>query len=118
MQSQLKVEEYLLEANEFQWEVGPGKTVKAWGFNKQLPGPVIKARKGETVSIRVKNNLPESTIIHWHGIRLPAAMDGTDGVQKPIEPGKEFEYRLIVPDAGTFWYHSHFNETIQVERGM
>ncbi|WP_018614744.1 multicopper oxidase family protein [Segetibacter koreensis] len=118
MQSQSKVVDYLLEANEFNWEIAPGKIVKAWGFNQQLPGPTIKARKGETVSIKVKNNLQEPTIIHWHGIRLPAAMDGTDSVQKPIEPGEEFEYRFVVPDAGTFWYHSHYNETVQVEKGM
>jgi FtsP/CotA-like multicopper oxidase with cupredoxin domain len=118
MQSQSKTVEYLLEANEFDWEIAPGKTVKAWGFNKQLPGPTIKAQKGETVSVKVKNNLQERTVIHWHGIRLPAAMDGTDNVQKLIEPGQEFEYRFVVPDAGTFWYHSHYNETVQVERGM
>jgi len=57
-------------------------------------------------------------MIHWHGIRLPAAMDGTGEVQKPILPGESFEYRFIVPDAGTFWYHSHQNETVQMERGM
>jgi len=118
MQSQSKTVEYLLEANEFNWEIAPGKTFKAWGFNNQLPGPVLKAKQGETLVVKVKNNLPEPTIIHWHGIRLPAAMDGTGGVQKPIEPGQEFEYRFVVPDAGTFWYHSHYNETVQLERGM
>jgi len=118
MRNESKVVEYLLEATEFNWEIAAGKTVMAWGFNNQLPGPIIKAQKGETVSVKVKNNLPEPTIIHWHGIRLPAAMDGTDGVQRPIEPGEEFEYRFVVPDAGTFWYHSHYNETVQVEKGM
>ena len=118
MQTQATTVEYLLEASEFDWEIAPGKTVKAWGFNNQLPGPVLKAKKGETLVVKVKNNLSEPTIIHWHGIRLPAAMDGTDGVQKPIEPGGEFEYRFVVPDAGSFWYHSHYNETVQVERGM
>lgn len=68
--------------------------------------------------IRVKNDLKESTVIHWHGIQLPAGMDGTDSVQRPIAPGEEFEYRFVVPDAGTFWYHSHLNETKQMERGM
>jgi FtsP/CotA-like multicopper oxidase with cupredoxin domain len=83
-----------------------------------FPGPVLKAKKGDEMVIRVANHLPEATVIHWHGIRLPAAMDGTDSVQKPIEPGEEFEYRFTVPDAGTFWYHSHFNETQQMEKGM
>jgi FtsP/CotA-like multicopper oxidase with cupredoxin domain len=96
----------------------PGKTVEAWGFNNQLPGPLLRARKGDTLEVKVKNNLPEPTLIHWHGIRLPASMDGTGEVQKPIEPGEEFTYRFVVPDAGTFWYHSHANETFQMERGM
>ncbi len=109
---------YQLEAGTFSWDIAPGKTVDAWGFNRQLPGPVLKAKKGDTLVVRVKNNLPEPTIIHWHGIRLPAAMDGTGEVQKPIAPGEEFEYRFVVPDAGTFWYHSHANETVQMERGM
>src|SRR6476620_3706850 len=109
---------YHLEASEFQWEVSPGKTVNAWGFNGQVPGPVLKAKKGDTLVVRVKNELSEPTIVHWHGIRLPASMDGTGEVQKPILPGEEFEYSFVVPDAGTFWYHSHHNETVQMERGM
>jgi FtsP/CotA-like multicopper oxidase with cupredoxin domain len=57
-------------------------------------------------------------MIHWHGIKLPAAMDGTEIAQKPVEPGEDFEYRFNVDDAGSFWYHSHHNETVQMERGM
>lgn len=109
---------YNLEASEFYWEIAPGKLVTAWGFNQQLPGPAIKAKQGETVVVKLKNNLKEPTIIHWHGVRLDASMDGTGEVQKPIQPGEEFEYRFTVPDAGTFWYHSHANETTQMERGM
>ena len=110
--------EYNLEASEFKWEIKPGQTIAAWGFNGQVPGPVLKAKQGDTLVVKVKNNLPEPTIVHWHGIRLPASMDGTDDVQKPIAPGETFEYRFQLPDAGTFWYHSHHNETYQVERGM
>lgn len=113
-----KVVEFNLEACEFEWDIAPGKRIKAWGFNKQLPGPTLRANKGDTMVIKVKNNLSEPTIIHWHGLRLPASMDGTGEVQKPIEPGEEFEYRFEVPDSGTFWYHSHANETVQMERGM
>ena len=109
---------FTLTASEFDWTVSAGKTVRAWGFNGQLPGPRLVARKGEEITVLVKNELPEPTIIHWHGIRLPAAMDGTGEVQRPIAPGETFEYRFIVPDAGTFWYHSHYNETVQMERGM
>jgi FtsP/CotA-like multicopper oxidase with cupredoxin domain len=109
---------YHLEASEFDWPLAPGKVIPAWGFNRQVPGPELRAKKGDTLVVRVKNSLNEATMIHWHGIRLPASMDGTGEVQKPIEPGQEFEYRFVVPDAGTFWYHSHHNETVQMERGM
>ncbi len=107
-----------LTASEFNWKISDQKTITAWGFNNTVPGPVIKGNKGDTLVIKVKNQLPEPTIIHWHGIRLPADMDGTGEVQAPIQPGEEFEYRFEVPDAGTFWYHSHHNETVQMERGM
>lgn len=109
---------YQLTASEFDWNISEHKTIKAWGFNNSVPGPVIKATKGDTVVVKVKNELSEPTIIHWHGIRLESNMDGTDDVQRPILPGDEFEYRFQVPDAGTFWYHSHQNETEQMERGM
>jgi FtsP/CotA-like multicopper oxidase with cupredoxin domain len=118
MKNQSNIVEYNFEASEFNWEIAPGKTIKAWGFNKQLPGPVLRANIGDTLVVRITNNLKEATTIHWHGICLPASMDGTDGVQKPIEPGEVFEYRFVVPDAGTFWYHAHTNETVQMERGM
>lgn len=118
MQDQNNIVEYNLTASEFMWEVKPGKVITAWGFNNQVPGPVIKAKKGDTLVVRVQNNLPESTMIHWHGIRLPAVMDGTGVVQQPILPGERFEYRFTVPDAGTFWYHSHQHETVQMEKGM
>lgn len=109
---------YQLTASEFQWKLSDEKTINGMGFNQSIPGPVLRARRGDTMIVRVKNNLKEPTVIHWHGIQLPAAMDGTDSVQKPIAPGEEFEYRFHVPDAGTFWYHSHQNETRQMERGM
>jgi FtsP/CotA-like multicopper oxidase with cupredoxin domain len=118
MKSTHETIEYTLEASEFEWEVRPGKTIRAWGFNQQVPGPVLQAKQGDTLVVKVINNLPEATMVHWHGIRLPAAMDGTGEVQPMIEPGETFEYRFQVPDAGTFWYHSHQNETVQMERGM
>jgi FtsP/CotA-like multicopper oxidase with cupredoxin domain len=68
--------------------------------------------------VRLKNSLPQATTIHWHGVRVPAEMDGTEAVQPPVGPGETFEYRFVVPDAGTYWYHSHTNETEQLERGL
>ncbi len=118
MKKQPEIVEYNLEASEFNWDIAPGKTIEAWGFNKQLPGPVLKATVGDTLVVRLTNHLKEPTMIHWHGLRVPASMDGTGAVQQPIKPGEVFEYRFVVPDAGTFWYHSHFNETVQLERGI
>lgn len=114
----MEIRSYQLTASEFAWKISDNKTIKAWGFNNSIPGPVLRAKKGETISIKVKNELQQPTVVHWHGIRLPAAMDGTDITQSPIQPGEEFEYRFVVPDSGTFWYHSHQNETEQMERGM
>lgn len=118
MQNKSKTVVYHLEAGIFNWEIAPGKTVEAWGYNRQVPGPTLKARKGDTLIVYVKNCLPEKTTIHWHGLRIPSVMDGTEEVQRPILPGEIFEYRFVVPDAGTFWYHPHTNETVQMERGL
>lgn len=118
MKNQPKEVVYNLEAGKFNWDIAPGKTIEAWGFNKQLPGAELRANAGDTLVVRLTNHLDEPTMIHWHGLRIPAAMDGTDAVQKPVAPGEVFEYRFVLPDAGTFWYHSHANETVQMERGM
>jgi len=107
-----------LEARETNWEFVPGQVTRAWGFNGQVPGPTIEARVGDVLEIRFTNSLPEPTTIHWHGLQIPAAMDGTDMVQHPIMPGEAFTYRFKLPDAGTFWYHPHTNETVQLERGL
>ena len=107
-----------LDAAEFDWEIEPGRTVRGWGYNRQVPGPVIEANVGDTLVVRLTNRLAEPTTIHWHGLRLPAPMDGTEDAQRPVQPGESFEYRFALPDAGTFWYHAHFNETVQLERGL
>ncbi len=109
---------YNLEAGKFLSELAPGKSVEAWGYNHQLPGPVLRARKSDTMVVNFKNNLDEPTVIHWHGLRIPSSMDGTEDVQKPVQPGETFQYRFVLPDSGTYWYHSHFNETEQLERGL
>lgn len=107
-----------LEARETQWEFAPGRTVTAWGYQGVVPGPMIVAYVGDTLVVHLINNLPEPTVILWHGLRLPASMDGTESVQLLVQPGETFEYRFVLPDAGTFWYHSHANETVQIERGL
>jgi len=109
---------YRLEAAEIEWEIAPGRTVRGYGFNGQVPGPVLEAKQGVPLEIEFTNRLPEPTVIHWHGLRIPAAMDGTEVVQRPVQPGETFTYRFTPPDAGTFWYHPHLNETEQLEKGL
>lgn len=107
-----------LEARVAEWEIAPGRTLQGFTYNGQVPGPTIEARVGDTIVVRLKNSLQEPTTIHWHGLRVPSSMDGTQVVQPVVAPGETFEYRFTVPDAGTFWYHSHFNETVQLEKGL
>ena len=79
---------------------------------------MIEAHVGDVLEVHLRNSLPEPTSIHWHGLRLPAPMDGTEMVQHPVRPGETYTYRFALPDAATFWYHSHINETVQLERGL
>ena len=92
---------------------------EVWTFGKRVPGPELRVRQGELVRIVVRNELPEDTTAHWHGIRLPNAMDGVPGLtQPPIRPGEQFAYEFTPPDAGTFWYHPHADSLQQLGRGM
>lgn len=96
---------------------GPRTTV--WGYDGLVPGPAIRVKRGEEVKVRLVNELPEATVIHWHGMRLPNAMDGVPHLtQEPVEPGHSFDYHFKAPDAGTFWYHSHLYSSEQLERGL
>lgn len=70
------------------------------------------------LEVHLTNRLSEPTSVHWHGLRVPAPMDGTDMVQAPVAPGTSFTNRFRLTDAGTFWYHPHSNETVQLERGL
>jgi len=91
----------------------------AWGYDGRVPGPVLRYRQGERLRILLRNDLPQPTTIHWHGIRLPNAMDGVPHLtQAPVRPGDTFEYQFDLPDAGTYWYHSHLNGPEQVARGL
>jgi len=100
--------------------VGPDfPATNIWGFNGQVPGTPIRIKHGQAVDATVHNSLKVPTAVHWHGIRLPNAMDGVAGLtQAPIEPGKSFHYQFSPPDAGTYWYHSHVNAYEQVGRGL
>lgn len=115
-------------AREFRLNAGPGRVALAgdghprtevWCYNGQVPGPEIRVRQGERVRIVVKNDLPEETTVHWHGIRLPNAMDGVPHLtQEPIATGDTFTYEFDCLDAGTFWYHPHVRSSSQVGRGL
>jgi len=84
-----------LEARPTDWEVASGVTISGYGYNGQVPGPVIEAIQGVPVEIEFTNNLSEPTLIHWHGLRIPAAMDGTQATQRPVAPGETFTYRKL-----------------------
>jgi FtsP/CotA-like multicopper oxidase with cupredoxin domain len=107
-----------LRAGELAWEFRPGVKTRAWGYNGQVPGPMLEGNVGDVLEVQFTNNLPEPTTIHWHGLRLAAPMDGTEDVQPVVKPGKTFTYRFLLRDAGTFWYHPHFHETTQLEMGL
>ena len=104
----------VLTGNHFDLAIEPhhvdftGRRVKAIKINGTLPGPTLKWREGDTVTIAVTNHLPAETSIHWHGMRIPAEMDGVPGLSYAgIAPGKAFVYRFPVLQNGTYWYHSH-----------
>jgi FtsP/CotA-like multicopper oxidase with cupredoxin domain len=86
-------------------------------INGSIPGPLLRWREGDTVSLRVRNALDEDTSIHWHGIILPANMDGVPGLSfHGIRPGETYHYRFQIRQAGTYWYHSHSG--FQEQRGV
>jgi FtsP/CotA-like multicopper oxidase with cupredoxin domain len=100
--------------------VGPGHlATQVWACDGSMPGPVLRVRQGAPFRINVANWLDEDTTVHWHGIRLPNAMDGVPGLtQPPIRPGGSFTYEFTPPDAGTFWYHPHADSLCQLGRGL
>jgi len=90
-----------------------------WGYDGMSPGPLLRVKQGEALKLRLINDLQQDTVIHWHGLRLANAMDGVPYLtQKPVAPGKSFDYAFAPPDAGTFWYHTHFGSTEQLARGL
>ncbi len=108
-----------LEARVQEIEILPGTTTAAWTYNGTVPGPMIRAKRGDRLIVHFKNSLPEATTMHWHGLRVPNDMDGAPGVtQAPIESGAEFRYEFVLSDAGTYWYHPHIDSSAQVGRGL
>ena len=111
--------EFHLVAEPVVREIAPGMKAHLWGYNGQSPGPTIEAVEGDKVRIFVTNKLPEHTTIHWHGMLLPSGMDGVGGLTQPhIKPGKTFVYEFVMQKSGTFMYHPHADEMVQMAMGM
>ena len=110
---------FTLTAQETEWEVEPGKVVDAISYNGMVPGPTIQVDVGDKVEVVLVNELPESTVIHWHGIPITNEMDGVaDVTQPPVPPGESFTYEITASRQSVGWYHSHHNGAIQVADGL
>ncbi len=118
------VKEFALTAEAMNWEYTKGKTVVAWGYNGQIPGPEIRVTEGDKVRIAVTNKLPKATTVHWHGIDVPNSQDGVPGVtQEAIQPGETYTYEFVAKPAGTRFYHTHggaamVDEAEQLDMGL
>jgi FtsP/CotA-like multicopper oxidase with cupredoxin domain len=111
--------EFHLVAEPVVRELAPGMKANLWGYNGQSPGPTIECVEGDRLRIFVTNRLPEHTTIHWHGILLPNGMDGVGGLtQKQIPAGKTYVYEFTMKKSGTFMYHPHADEMVQMAMGL
>jgi FtsP/CotA-like multicopper oxidase with cupredoxin domain len=111
--------EFHLIAEPVKREIAPGMVANLWGYNGQSPGPTIECVEGDKVRIFVTNKLPEHTTIHWHGVLLPNGMDGVGGLNQPqIPAGKTWVYEFVMKHSGTFMYHPHADEMVQMAMGM
>lgn len=111
--------DYVLVAEPVRVELRPGQSTPALGYNGQAPAPVLRARQGRRLRVKLVNRLDQATTIHWHGVRLDNAMDGVPYLtQAPVAPGESFIYDFVPPDAGTFWYHPHIHSIEQLGKGM
>lgn len=113
------VKEFRLTAEPVTHPFAPGMVVKCWGYNGSTPGPTIECVEGDRVRFFVTNKLPEHTTVHWHGLFLPSGMDGVGGLNQPqIKPGETYVYEWTVSNHGTFMYHPHADEMVQMAVGM
>lgn len=92
--------------------------VEGYAYNGQLPGPTIRARIGDTLTVELENELDAPTTLHWHGMHVPFEMDGGTWMIDPVEPGERTTYSFTLDHAGTFWYHPHFDSAAQVDAGL
>ncbi len=113
-----------LIAGEGKTEYLTGKSADVWAYRDAangsgvVPAPTIVANQGDTIVVELENQLSAATTIHWHGLRLPNAADGSNASQVAVKPGEKFEYRFEAKDVGTFWYHPHVRADLQIEKGL
>ncbi len=113
------VKVFEITAKAVKWPIMKGMPVTAYTYDGTVPGPLIRVTEGDRVRVVLKNELPEPTTIHWHGVQVPNDMDGVpDMTQKPVQPGETFTYEFVAKPAGTFWYHSHFRSDVQIGAGL
>ncbi len=119
LESGVKV--YEITARQIQWETKPGTKVEAWAYNDQVPGPQIRVVEGDRVRFVFRNELDQSTAVHFHGLEIPNEVDGVPFItQPPVKPGETHTYEFVVPvgNAGSHMYHSHYNAAEQVGKGL
>jgi len=111
---------FTLTTSKIQWETVPGQLQDAYAYNAMLPGPELRVTEGDKVRVLLRNGMPESTVIHFHGLQGVAnAMDGVGNLtQPPVKPGQMFTYEFVAKNPGTHMYHSHINSMKQVAGGL
>ena len=96
-----------------------GQTIKMFGYNGQIPGPLLKIKQNSTITVNMLNNLDVETAVHWHGLRLDNKFDGVPDISMETQkPGESFQYELQFSDEGIYWYHPHVREDYQQEMGL
>jgi FtsP/CotA-like multicopper oxidase with cupredoxin domain len=114
----------LADGEEFDLGIAPivkrlgDATVRMLAYNGSVPGPTMRVRQGSEVVINVTNEADTEATVHWHGLRLQNAYDGTHETQTPMQVGQSFSYRLQFHDPGLYWYHPHIREDYGQEMGL
>ncbi len=113
------VKVFELTCTKMEWETKAGVSYPAMAYNGMVPGPEIRITEGDKVRVLVTNEMDESTVVHWHGLLIPNAMDGVTFItQPPIKPGETFTYEFTARNSGSHMYHSHHNAAEQVTSGL
>ena len=108
-----------LDAAPLPWDPGTGVPLTAGlAFNGMVPGPVFDVTRGQTLRVNFTNHTAGALTLHWHGLRVPKAMDGVAQMDTPVQPGGSFTYTFAVQDVGMYWYHPHMDTSATVEAGL